>query len=91
MKAIAIKTLAATNTKPYMFKVWAAEHKPLIISKDSFTFFPDEINCKCDQDKALYLAEHYFKNVLKWDQNNKYRLVDGTHPNGDRVYIMVLK
>ncbi len=91
MKAIAIRTLAATDTQPYRFKIWAAEHKPLTISKDSYVFFPDDINSKCDQDKALYLADHYFRNVLKWDQDNKYKLVDGTHPNGDRVYVQVLK
>lgn len=91
MKAIAIKTLPATQTQPPRFKVWAKDAKPLTISKDSYTFFPDNIVCLEDQDKALYLAEHYLNKFLQWDKDNKYRLVDGVHPNGDRVYVLVLK
>lgn len=91
MKAIVVKTLPMTNTQPTRLKAFISNRVTLTVPLDSSAFFPENIACKGAEDQAQFLAEHFLKNRLGWDKDNKYRLVQGTHPNGDRVFVMVHK
>jgi hypothetical protein len=87
MKAIQVKFMPCTNTKPTRLKVWAEGNKALIIARDSLDSNDDK---PCAQ-----LAAEIFANSLNWlayDHWNECSrvLVGGMLPNGDHCFCIHL-
>jgi len=72
MKAIQVKVLPATNTKPTRYKAWAEGCKPLVRSE---VF---DVTNQTHYIAWAFVMEH------KWQV---YDLLEGQLPNGDWVYI----
>lgn len=81
MKAIQIKYLSATSTKPARLKVWAESVKPCVYGVNSF----DTNSVKSVELQAALK----FADSLNWLQNGKFDLVIGQLPNLDHCAVLV--
>lgn len=87
MKAIQIKYMPATNTKPTRLKVFAEGLKPLIYSVKQFD--TNHSFKSVEQQAAEEFANHF--NWLKyssWNETEKV-LRGGVLHNGDHVFVIV--
>lgn len=83
MKAIQVKFMSMTNTKPARLKVFT-DHQQLIISTHDERLDINSIKC-IEQQAAEILANNWF-----WLSDND-RLVGGQIKNGDHVFVIVEK
>ena len=77
MKAIQVKYMPVTNTKPARLKVWAMDIKPQYVT---------------DTDSPYQAAKEYADTLgwLAYDNWNECAriLTEGTIPNGDKVFVI---
>ena len=81
MKALQVRTLPATSTKPMRLKVWTADNKPVVYNLGGNDFdvnSVDSIECQA--------AKKYLE-VLGW----KYNIAGGQLPNGDHAFVLISK
>ena len=74
-KAIQVKYIPATDTKPTRLKAWTKDNKSLVVSRDSLD----------TENPMLDLVVRYCEN-LGW--TNYTRILSGGLPNGDDVFIL---
>jgi hypothetical protein len=69
--------------------VKAEDQKALTVNEMDSDIVP---NCSLNVDEiSAIIAKHYFNNVLNWNRENSYILVQGQLPNNDHVFVQVLK
>lgn len=86
MKAIQVKVLPETNTKPNRLKVWAEGLQPLIYSCTNF-----DVNSfkSIKHQAAEEFANHFnWLSYDNWSEQEKV-LRGGVLPNGDHVFVIV--
>lgn len=82
MKAIQVKYLPVTNTKPARLQAWANGVMPVIFSLEECE--PQRDGISREQTIAEFLANKY-----NW-LGNKYKLVGGQLPNYDFAFVITL-
>ena len=86
MKAIQVKTLPETATKPTRLKAWCEGVKPVIKSIDSFDNHPfKSAHCQCAE---LIANQFGWLEYNSWNESERV-LRGGQIANGDHVFVVV--